>query len=225
MNNIKELVKLTNKLSETLNDTNDETFTNIACYLRASSLSERQCEESIHEILDMFLTAENNKESIENIIGNDPKEFCDEIIQSYATKKFSKENVIVNLKIILNGFFILWTINIVFDYIPNMIKSKSLLLNYNFSLPFIINTLLITILSFGIFNYIGKTAFKQDDSNLNFDIKFILLYIIFMIISVLMWRKLNKIILFTAKIHYILIFVIISYLIMFLLQKYSLKQK
>ncbi|EPS48693.1 hypothetical protein CFSAN002368_20081 [Clostridium botulinum A1 str. CFSAN002368] len=104
MDNIKELVKLTNKLSETLNDINHETFTNITCYLRASSLSERQCEESIHEILDMFLTAENNNESIENIIGNDPKEFCDEIIESYATKKFSKENVIVNLKIILNGF-------------------------------------------------------------------------------------------------------------------------
>ncbi|MGO5110958.1 DUF1048 domain-containing protein, partial [Clostridium sporogenes] len=198
MNNSKKLVKLTNKLSETLNYTNHETFTNITCYLRASSLSERQCEESIHEILDMFLTAENNNESIENIIGNDPKEFCDEIIESYATKKFSKENVIVNLKIILNSFLILWTINIVFDYIPNMIKSKSLLLNYNFSLPFIINTVLITILSFAVFNYIGKTAFKEE-SNRIFIIKFMLLYIIFMIISVLMWKKLSKIILFTTK--------------------------
>lgn len=225
MDNIKELVKLTNKLSETLNDINHETFTNITCYLRASSLSERQCEESIHEILDMFLTAENNNESIENIIGNDPKEFCDEIIESYATKKFSKENAIVNLKIILNGFFILWTINIVFDYIPNMIKSKSLLLNYNFSLSFIINTLLITVLSFGIFNYIGKTTFKQDDSNLSFDTKFILLYITFMVISVLMWHKLNKIILFTTKIHYVLIFIAISYLILFLLSQYTYKQK
>lgn len=224
MNNIKKLVKLTNKLSETLNDTNHETFTNITCYLRASSLSERQCEESINEILDMFLTAENNNESIKNIIGNDPKEFCDEIIESYATKKFSKENVIVNLKIILNSFLILWTINIVFDYIPNMIKSKSLLLNYNFSLPFIINTVLITILSFAVFNYIGKTAFKEE-SNRIFIIKFMLLYIIFMIISVLMWKKLSKIILFTTKIHYILIFVIISYLILFLLSKYTYKQK
>ncbi|EPY2278949.1 DUF1048 domain-containing protein [Clostridium sporogenes] len=224
MNNSKKLVKLTNKLSETLNYTNDETFTNITCYLRASSLSERQCEESIHEILDMFLTAENNNESIENIIGNDPKEFCDEIIESYATKKFSKENVTVNLKIILNSFLILWTINIVFDYIPNMIKSKSLLLNYNFSLPFIINTVLITILSFAVFNYIGKTAFKEE-SNRIFIIKFMLLYIIFMIISVLMWKKLSKIILFTTKIHYILIFVIISYLILFLLSKYTYKQK
>ncbi|EPY2272180.1 DUF1048 domain-containing protein [Clostridium sporogenes] len=224
MNNSKKLVKLTNKLSETLNYTNHETFTNITCYLRASSLSERQCEESIHEILDMFLTAENNNESIENIIGNDPKEFCDEIIESYATKKFSKENVIVNLKIILNSFLILWTINIVFDYIPNMIKSKSLLLNYNFSLPFIINTVLITILSFAVFNYIGKTAFKEE-SNRIFIIKFMLLYIIFMIISVLMWKKLSKIILFTTKIHYILIFVIISYLILFLLSKYTYKQK
>ncbi|MGO5109955.1 DUF1048 domain-containing protein, partial [Clostridium sporogenes] len=33
------------------------------------------------------------------------------------------------------------------------------------------------------------------------------------------------IILFTTKIHYILIFVIISYLILFLLSKYTYKQK
>ncbi|APC85726.1 DUF1048 domain-containing protein [Clostridium botulinum] len=224
MNNIKELVKSTNELSKSLNDANDETFTNIACYLRASSLSESQCEESIHEILAMFLTAENNNESIENIIGNDSQKFCDEIIESYATKKFSKENVIVNLKIILNCFFILWSINIVFNYIPNMIKSKSLLLNYNFSLPFIINTVLITFLSFAVFNYIGKTAFKEE-SNKIFVIKFILLYIIFMIISVFTWKKLIKIILFTTKIHYVLIFIAISYLILFLLSQYTYKQK
>ncbi|APH16378.1 hypothetical protein NPD5_2025 [Clostridium sporogenes] len=224
MNNIKELVKLTNKLSETLNDTNDKIFTNITCYLRASSLSERQCEESIQEILDMFLTAENNNESIENIIGNDPKKFCDEIIESYATKKFSKENVIVNLKIILNSFFILWTISIILNYIPNMIRTKSLILNYNFSLSFIITTLLTIILSFGIFKYIGKTSFKEE-SNLSFGIKFMLLYIIFMVLNVLLLRKLDKIILFTIKMHYILIFVAISYLILFLLSKYTYKKK
>ncbi|WP_061329120.1 DUF1048 domain-containing protein [Clostridium botulinum] len=224
MNNIKESVKSTNELSKSLNDANDETFTNITCYLRTSSLSESQCEESIHEILAMFLTAENNNESIENIIGNDSQKFCDEIIESYATKKFSKENVIVNLKIILNCFFILWSINIVFNYIPNMIKSKSLLLNYNFSLSFIINTVLITFLSFAVFNYIGKTAFKEE-SNKIFVIKFILLYIIFMIISVFTWKKLIKIILFTTKIHYVLIFIAISYLILFLLSQYTYKQK
>ncbi|PIH03849.1 DUF1129 domain-containing protein [Clostridium combesii] len=224
MDSIKDLVKSTNELSETLNDINQEIFTNIVCYLRASSLSERECEESIQEILDMFLTAENNKESVENIIGNNPQKFCDEIVQSYSAKKFSWENILVNSRIILNGFFILWTINIIFDYIPQIIKSKSLLLNFNFSLPFVINTLLITILSFAVFNYIGKTAFKEE-SNKIFVIKFMLLYIIFMIISVFMWKKLSKIILFTTKIHYVLIFIAISYLILFLLSQYTYKQK
>ncbi len=223
MDSIKELIKSTNKLSESLNDENDEIFTNIACYLRASSLSERECEESIQEILDMFLTAETNKESIENIIGNNPQKFCDEIVQSYSAKKFSWENILVNSKIILNSFFILWTINIIFDYIPKMVKSKSLILNFNFSLPFVINTLLITILSFGVFNYVGKTAFKKE-SNKVFSIKFMLLYIIFMIISIFMWKKLSKIILFTTKIHYVLIFVAISYLILFILSKYTYKK-
>ncbi|KOR26308.1 DUF1048 domain-containing protein [Clostridium sp. L74] len=223
MDSIKELIKSTNELSETLNDANQETFTNIACYLRASSLSERECEESIQEILDMFLTAETNKESIENIIGNNPQKFCDEIVQSYSAKKFSWENILVNSRIILNSFLILWTINIIFDYIPNMLKSKSLLLNFNFSLPFVINTLLITILSFGVFNYVGKTAFKKE-SNKVFGIKFMLLYIIFMIISIFMWKKLSKIILFTIKIHYVLIFVAISYLILFILSKYTYKK-
>ncbi len=54
-------------------------------------MSESQCEESIHEILAMFLTAENNNESIENIIGNDSQKFCDEIIESYATKNSLKK--------------------------------------------------------------------------------------------------------------------------------------
>ncbi|EJO5346172.1 DUF1048 domain-containing protein [Clostridium botulinum] len=222
MNTIKELIKSTNKLSESLNDMNYEIFTNIVCYLRTSSLSERQCEESIQEILDMFLAAENNNKPIENIIGNNPKEFCDEIIESYATKKFSKENVIVNLKIILNSFFILWTINIVFDYIPNMIKSKSLILNYSFSLPFVINTLLITILSFGIFKYIGNSSFKKENSS--FNIGFLLFYIVFIIFSTFLWHKLDKVILFNSKIQYILIFLLISYLILFILSKYTYKK-
>lgn len=225
MDSIKKLVKSTNELSKSLNDENDEIFTNIACYLRASSLSERQCEESIHEILDMFLTAEANKESIKNIIENNPQEFCDEIIESFATRKLSWENIIVNLRIILNGFFILWTINIIFDYIPKMIKTKNLILNFNFSLPFIINTILITILSFGVFNYIGKTAFNQHASNLSFNIKFIVLYIVFIIISVLMWQNLRTIILFTTKMHYVLIFIVLCYLILFLLSKYTYKKK
>ncbi|HID0859318.1 TPA: DUF1048 domain-containing protein, partial [Clostridium botulinum] len=58
-----------------------------------------------------------------------------------------------------------------------------------------------------------------------FVIKFMLLYIIFMIISVFMWKKLSKIILFTTKIHYVLIFIAISYLILFLLSQYTYKQK
>lgn len=163
MSDVKAMIKSNFELSKGLNKENDIIYTDIVCYLRVSLLEEVKTEEIIADILDMFLRSQEQGKAIREIIGEDYKAFCDSILESLEPKKFSFKSLKENAEIIINGLFILLTIDIMFSYLPKLIKSKDIT-QYSLNASFLINSAIIIILAIGIVNYIGKNSFKLTKS-------------------------------------------------------------
>ncbi|AGK96489.1 DUF1048 domain-containing protein [Clostridium pasteurianum] len=157
MNEANKMIKENHEISKKLNKENQAIYTDIVCYIRVSSINEK--EEIISDILDMFLRCQEAGKPIEEAIENDYKGFCDSIIGSVSQKRISFNNLKEYLGIIINGIFILLTIDFVFNYIPKLIASKSLI-SYQFNVSFFITTIIIIIISIAIVKYIGKNSFK-----------------------------------------------------------------
>lgn len=159
MSEVNKIIKENNKFSKKLNEENQIIYTDIVCYIRVSSINEKEKEEIISDILDMFLRCQKAGKSIEEAIGNDYKGFCDSIIQSVSQKKISFNKVKGYLGIIINGIFILLSIDFVFNYIPKLIEDKALV-SYQFNISFFMTTIIIIFMSIAILKYIGKNSFK-----------------------------------------------------------------
>ncbi len=161
MGKVDDLIKKNYELSKKLTPENDEIFTSIVCYLRTSGLDELEAEEIIHDILGMFLEAQERGEEIEQVIGDDYQAFCDSIIEASQPKSFSWRKLFSNLEIVVYGIAILWLLDIASIYLPQMIKQGKLILDYQVNLGFLVAVVIILIATFAINNYIGKTSFND----------------------------------------------------------------
>ncbi|MGE5629064.1 MAG: DUF1129 family protein [Solirubrobacterales bacterium] len=159
MSNVKAMIKKNYEISKSLNEENNKIYTDILCYLRTSMPETVKTEEIISDILDMFLSGQYQGKSAKDIIGNDYKLFCDSIIESVEINSFSIQVFKENALLIVNCFFILLTINVIFEYIPLVLKSGSIT-NYGVSAGFIINSIIITSLATGIVMFVGKNSFN-----------------------------------------------------------------
>jgi DNA-binding ferritin-like protein (Dps family) len=122
MSEIEKIIKETSEISKKLNEKNKELFTDIVCYFRVSSVEEKEREDIISDVLDMFLRYQEEGKPIEDAIGNNYKMFCDSIIESMSHKKFSLNMLWQNIKMIMSGVITLLTIDLIFNYIPKAIK-------------------------------------------------------------------------------------------------------
>ena len=59
-----------------------EKFQEIDIYISSSGFKVGNVEDIMNDILDLFISAQEENKPIENIIGNDIKEFCDQVIDS-----------------------------------------------------------------------------------------------------------------------------------------------
>lgn len=161
MKNVEILRKENIEFGKSLIKENNKVFTDIVCYLRVSNLNEENQEEIISDIIRMFLDCQENDKPIESVIGNDYKQFTDNIILA-MNAKFSIINKIKEYcTIAIMGFCILLTIDFVFLYLPKMIKEG---FNFNYQYPIeldtIIRCIVIIVVSCAIFDYIGKNSFE-----------------------------------------------------------------
>lgn len=161
---IDELRAKNNDLHKQLTKEHDAILTDIVVYLRTCNINNMQMEEIRQDLLDMVISAQNRNEPISNVIGNDYKEFCDEIVRN-AIPKSIRERIFEDLSIIAKGGATLLTINIIlsgflWDLIRNLIDEKTVNLNYSFTLGFLFSTLIILIVSYLIVMFIGKKTFK-----------------------------------------------------------------
>ncbi|MDD3223789.1 MAG: DUF1048 domain-containing protein [Clostridium sp.] len=165
MNEVDKMIRENYEMSKKLNEENQKIYTDIVCYIRVSSFNSKEKEEVISDILEMFLRYQSEDKPVESAIGHDYKAFCDSIVES-SHSKFSIDTIKENVNIIINGIFILLSIDFVLNYIPNLIKTRSVI-NYHINLSTIIVSSITMISAYGIVKYIGKTSFKYSSKKLS----------------------------------------------------------
>lgn len=160
----KELNRINNKLDKQINEENQQAFTDMICYIRGTNISDYNQEVVRQDLTEMVLSAQKRGENISSVIGDDYKDFCDNVIANLPHKT-QKQRIIEFFDIICLGLSILVTINIVtanetITLIRNLLKGNPLSYNISFSIGSIISNVIIIIISVAIFEYITKKSFQ-----------------------------------------------------------------
>lgn len=162
----KQLNQNNNAYERQITPENNEIYTQILIYLRGSHIPEYDQECVRQDLITMILNAQERGESLDTIIGEDYKQFCDEII---ATFKPNKTKQFLNfLGILFHSFFFLGLIQIItssktIPLIEKTVNEKAF--DFHYTIPISVATLsmflLITSFSFFIVYFITKNAFKN----------------------------------------------------------------
>ncbi len=160
----KELNRINNKLDKQISEENQQAFTDMICYIRGANRSDYNQEVARQDLTEMVLSAQKRGENISSVIGDDYKDFCDNVIANLPHKT-QKQRVIEFFDIICLGLSILVTINIVtanetITLIRNLLKGNPLSYNISFSIGSIISNVIIIIISVAIYEYITKKSFQ-----------------------------------------------------------------
>jgi DNA-binding ferritin-like protein (Dps family) len=77
----KEMIELNNVRREELNKENKKYYEDMLLYIRTSDVAEQEGEELLLEILEHLLEAQENGQTAEEVFGDRPKEYCDELLR------------------------------------------------------------------------------------------------------------------------------------------------
>lgn len=89
--NVKKILKENNELEKKISKESQEVHTDMIVYLRVSHLSQYNQEVVRRDITNMIIDGEKRGETIDEIIGEDYKSFCDEIIKVFPPKTKKKK--------------------------------------------------------------------------------------------------------------------------------------
>lgn len=98
-----KLRKIRLREQKSLNENNLCLFKHITSYMQGTSLTSYEREEVLQQIIDMLLQAQIENRDKAFIVGNDYKEFCENIIKEYSDSK-SKLYLILNSL----GRYLIW---------------------------------------------------------------------------------------------------------------------
>lgn len=110
---VRALLRENNRREKALSPEAQEKMTDIVVYLRGQDLSELTQEEIRRDIQEMVLAAEARGESMDQVIGEDHRAFCEEIVaavprSSRPVRALRAVNVILPALSVLLG---IWTVN------------------------------------------------------------------------------------------------------------------
>ncbi|MHC1685155.1 MAG: DUF1048 domain-containing protein [Clostridiaceae bacterium] len=214
---LKEQIKRNYELSKKLSKEYDDVYGELVIYLRTSKLSDVDAEDAISDILAMLIDGEERNATIEEILGDDLKGFCDNIISSYesAPKKFNlRENLQYIIIIICIGTF--WSyVNI---EVPKIIKGAQSYLTFNYSVAMLLNTVIMGISTIITVKYLitGNLEIDKKKRRKKSIIEYFKIYGLFLAtVAILVASQLylGKFILFTTKVYFVVIFITALFLI------------
>lgn len=220
MNQIKELNKRNYELSKKLNSEYENLYIDIVGYIRFSSLTERQSEEAINDILDIMLGAQERGEDVFNVINDDYKKFCDDVIEAHKDEKQGFKNSIVIFEIYVGAVILLIFIDFISQKIDEYIELKKLSFDYSLSLTPIILAICSTIIAVKLLEYLGKhnmSKFVNEKGKEAFKTNlklFIKLWIILSIITALavgLMFILNKVVILSTQFYVVILPAVILY--------------
>lgn len=160
MNKKAKLLAKENELEEKkIWDESEEIYTDIIVYLRVSRLSEYNQELVRSDIIRMIVDGQQRGQHIDQVIGDDYKTFCDEIIDTFPAKGL-KDKVLENIEMTCMCLSILGMISVIFNLIDN-IRLKNPLFTYSLSAADVVNFIVIVIIANLVVYVICKGAFDE----------------------------------------------------------------
>ncbi len=164
MNAVEKLRKENNERDKQLTKENGLLMIDMVVYLRCSNLCDYDIEMIRRDLFGMIYEAQLRNEPVRQVIGEDYKSFCDEIMANGRQKDFY-EKLLEWAYIIIVGVGTLFLIEIVFSgFFLELFRG-------NFSMPissgFVISTGLIILGAVVIYWYITKHSFELPGSGLN----------------------------------------------------------
>lgn len=105
----RELIEQNNKKRALLTEENEKYYTNLLLYIRTKlTLSEQQSEEVLMEMLDHLMEGQQDGKTAQEIFGDDPKGYADEIISHLPRENKRKSFIFVSeIAINLVGWFLI----------------------------------------------------------------------------------------------------------------------
>jgi DNA-binding ferritin-like protein (Dps family) len=173
MVNVEAMRDENNRQSQNLSKENQIIYTDIVCYLRVSDLSELEQEDVCSDILSMFLDWQNQGKKFNEMIGEDYKQFADNIINAINPRKSLLKRIKEYILIIVEAFGLLLTIDFVFLYLPQILKGNFALV-YDYTLDMAARGLIILIVAVALVIYIGKKSFYLSKQRLSKPIRFLI---------------------------------------------------
>lgn len=111
-----------------LNPAYQSVFRQISDYVMTANLDEVENEEILSEVLDTFLSAQNEGKAVEQIIGNDLKTFCEQLCSEKSVK-----NRIIRFFELLHPVFMLFTALCLFDFVDMLSGAEADFFTYRSS--------------------------------------------------------------------------------------------
>ena len=210
---IHALQKQSEKAEEKICKADDDTYTDMIVYLRASNLTMYQQEQVRRDLLEITLSGEQRGESIEEIFGGDYQGVCDEIIANFPPVTL-RDKVINIVSMCLMGITITLLATAGTQIVTNLIQHKNPLL-YQFEVSSILLFATTIGAAYGIVMYICKTALKAKAKPQHkvrlFFLRWLVLFLIFG--GILLLSVYLKITLFTCNVFIIIAAAAICYLL------------
>lgn len=206
---VKSYIKNTNIHKEKLNENYRSIFDDIMVYFRTSALPDKEIEVALQDILSSFLEAQASGKAVNEVIGDNYKEFCENIILELKASPKGKKRILLNN---ISTVFLISVIIIIIDYITDFvgsfIKNKTILLNYSVNLDTILQIIMAIVLVYIVFKFVRSSdapASGNKKSKLKeFGIAYLIFFIIFLIIVGSRLLKLDTVVLFNIKIYFII---------------------
>lgn len=160
----KNLLRENNEYEKSnLSEHSQSVMTDIVCYLRCSNLSEYNQEIVRRDIDYMLADGEERGEEPETIIGNDYKEFCDEIIKSFPDITLS-EKIMRNTNELSGAVSVLALIWLLGKVLQAELQKTSIF-HLNITLGEITGGIILVIETKIILNSILRSSFDQGEQS------------------------------------------------------------
>ena len=175
---LKELIEENNRKRELLHEDNEKYYNGLLIYIRTSfNKSEQETEEILMEVLDHLLEAQSAGRTAEEVFGNDPKAYAQEIVGELPTA-LPKE---ITKLILMMGFIFLG----VFAFSSGLLAT---ILSYGFNVGdsvyqfyvgslavgVVASLLFVYLLIYGILSYLRRSAFRTINKRKELFISFLI---------------------------------------------------
>ncbi len=189
----RKLNKENNRLDELIKEENQEIFTNMICYLRGSDLSDYNIEVVRNDLTEMVLSAQERGEGINQVVGNDYKEFCDSIIETFPGKTMFEKVIDIFDTLLLCGAILFLSYTLISRefilMIADIIKNNKVSYNISYSAGSIVSMIGIIIFATTLVHFIMSNSFDENPVKEKIAIGFMFLFLAVVAVGTIFLRN------------------------------------